>query len=157
MQCCKTTRRVAIGLLGLGLGALTVYAAEEVKWKVHDMARPKPVVITPGTASTAEQPGTPPSDAVVLFDGKDLAQWKSGEGEAPWKVENGYMEAATASIQTKESFGGAQLHLEWMEPPGPEKNPPTSQGRGNSGVLFMAGRYEVQVLDSYQNETYADG
>ena len=98
-----------------------------------------------------------PSDAVVLFDGKDLSKWKSqkGGGPAPWKVEGGYFEVAkgTGGIQTKDGFGDCQLHVEWMSP-----NPPVGEGqdRGNSGV-FLMGIYEVQVLDSYQSKTYADG
>jgi hypothetical protein len=141
----KQFRRFGAGALALGLGVLVAFADEgpmwRLGWKIHDMSRPKPVIITPGTASTAEQPGTPPSDAIVLFDGKDLSQWTSADGksEAPWIVKDGYMESAKSSIRTKESFADVQLHVEWAEPP------------------FMAGRYEVQVLDSYDNETYADG
>jgi hypothetical protein len=124
-------------------------------WLVHDMNRPRPAVITPGTASTAEQPGQAPSDAVVLFDGKDTSRWTAQDGSpCPWTVENGAMTAAKSSIHTKESFGDVQLHLEWAEPSEVKGD---SQGRGNSGVLFMDGRYECQVLDSYNNDTYADG
>ena len=119
------------------------------KWKVHDMSRPKPPVVTPGTASTPEQPGKPPSDAVVLFDGTNLDQWSGGQ----WKVEGGAMVAQGGNIQTKEAFGDCQLHIEWATPTPPKGE---SQGRGNSGV-FLMGMYEVQVLDSYQSETYADG
>jgi hypothetical protein len=150
-------RSILMGAMGMSLGALVVYAAEGRKWEVHDMKRPKPAIITPGTESSQEQPGKPPSDALVLFDGKDLSHWQNHGKPAEWIVENGYMQTSKASIQTKESFGNVQLHVEWMEPPVPEVKPPTSQGRGNSGVLFMDGRYEVQVLDSYNNETYADG
>ena len=121
------------------------------KWRVHDSKRPHPKVVTPGDA-----PGKPPSDAVVLFDGTDLSKWRNAKGEAPaWKVENGYMEVTPKSggIWTREEFGDCQLHIEWATP-----NPPKgeSQGRGNSGV-FLLGQYEVQVLDSYENVTYADG
>jgi hypothetical protein len=127
------------------------------KWRVHDIDRPHPKVVTPGAASTPEQPGRPPSDAIVLFDGKDLSMWQTqGRGtEAKWKVENGYMEVAggTGSIVTKENFGDIQLHVEWASP---KQVVEKSQGRGNSGMIFM-GRYEVQVLDSFNNLTYADG
>jgi hypothetical protein len=126
------------------------------KWHVHDPARPRPTVVTPGTASTSEQPGRPPSDAIVLFDGKDLSKWSGGgkEGAAGWKVENGCAEVnGTGDIETKESFGDIQLHLEWAEPSPPKGD---SQGRGNSGVYFMQ-RYEVQVLDCFENQTYPDG
>jgi hypothetical protein len=124
------------------------------KWHVHDGERPQPRVITPGATFSHQAPA--PSDAKVLFDGKDLSQWeKSGGGAAPWKVENGYMEVApkSGSIQTKERFADFQLHLEFATPAKIEGN---GQGRGNSGVL-MNGIYEVQVLDSHNNPTYPDG
>lgn len=146
------------------LGALTVtcvvvgaaLAADEKKWKVHDESRPHPKVITPGTESTQAEPGKPPSDAIVLFDGKDLSQWQGVKGgEAKWTVENGELivGAKTGDIITKQPFGDCQLHVEWAAPT-PASG--TSQGRGNSGVKIM-GRYEVQVLDSYKADTYADG
>ena len=126
------------------------------QYKVHDGTRPQPTVVTPGTASTADQPGRPPSDAVVLFDGTSLDGWVNGKGEAAkWQVENGYMQVVpgTGNIQTKEHFGDCQLHLEWAAP---EVVKGDSQGRGNSGV-FLMGLYEIQVLDCYDNPTYADG
>jgi Domain of Unknown Function (DUF1080) len=125
------------------------------KWRVHDKARPEPSIITPPTASTPEKPGMPPSDATILFDGKDLSSWVSGgDKPAAWKVENGYMEVnGTGSINTKESFGSCQLHVEWAAPAKPEGK---SQGRGNSGVIVM-GNYEIQVLDSFNNRSYSDG
>jgi len=165
---------VSAGLLlafGVGSGALfTAHAQQQDehlgyqdtpiipghKWHVHDGLRPQPTEIDPGTSSTNDTPGTPPSDAVVLFDGKDLAShWTSESGKAPgWKVENGYMEVAPREgIMTKDQIGDCQLHIEWAAP-----NPPRGQGqdRGNSGVLFF-GRYEIQVLDSYHAKTYPDG
>jgi hypothetical protein len=92
---------------------------------------------------------------VILFDGRDLSGWKGRDGEAKWKVENGTMEVApgTGDIQTREQFGDCQLHLEWAAPATVKGG---SQGRGNSGV-FLMGRYEIQVLDCYDNPTYADG
>ncbi len=125
-------------------------------WHVHDGTRPQPPAVTPGTASTQQAAGAPPSDAVILFDGTDLSGWVGKDGgEAQWKVESGYMEAVpkTGNIQTREHFGDCQLHLEWAAPLAVEGE---SQGRGNSGV-FMMGRYEIQVLDCYDNPTYADG
>lgn len=125
------------------------------KWHVHDGERPQPPIVTPGLPSTQEKAGTAPSDAVVLFDGKDLAKWKSGSEPAKWKVENGYFEvvAGTGTLTTKDEFGpDVQLHIEFATPP-PKGN---GQGRGNSGVFFY-GRYEIQVLDSYENPTYPDG
>jgi hypothetical protein len=108
----------------------------------------EPVVVTPGTA------GSPPSDAVVLFDGKDLSAWKSDDGSEPkWKVENGHMEVRGKSLMTRQEFGAIQLHLEWASPAEVKGE---GQGRGNSGVYFQ-GRYEIQVLDSYQNKTYFNG
>ena len=132
------------------------FSQVDTKWKIHDMNRPVPPIITPGTASTQDTPGKAPSDAIVLFDGKDLSKWVSKDGKAaPWKVENGYVEVAPGSgyIATKDSFGDCQLHVEFSEP-----TPATgeSQERGNSGV-FLHGLYEIQVLDSYENKTYADG
>jgi len=123
------------------------------KWLVHDSDRPVPRVVTPGDSFSHGAP--PPSDAIVLFDGKDLSKWKSAKGAAGWKVENGYMEIVkdSGSIFTKDEFGDFQLHLEFATP---AKVDGDSQGRGNSGVLIY-GKYEVQVLDSYNNPTYPDG
>jgi hypothetical protein len=127
-------------------------------WAQHDLNRPQPTVVDPGTGVPAETPGKPPADAIVLFDGKDLSAWKSSKdgSDAKWKVENGYFEVVpkTGGIETKAGFGDAQLHIEWMAPD-PAKG--TSQDRGNSGVFFGGTRYEIQVLDSYENETYPDG
>ena len=125
-------------------------------YRVHDKNRPQPRIVTPGTASTLEQAGAAPSDAVVLFGGTDLSGWAAQRGgDAGWKVENGYVEVVpgTGDIQTKHEFGDCQLHLEWASPWIVKGE---SQGRGNSGV-FLMGRYEIQVLDCYDNPTYADG
>ncbi len=128
------------------------------KWHVHDPDRPHPHVVTPGAA-----PGAAPSDAIVLFDGKDLSKWAlHGTGAdqnkliAPtWKAGDGWFEvgARTGGLCTREKFGDCQLHIEWSSP---TEVRGTSQGRGNSGVLLMS-RYEIQVLDMYDNPTYADG
>ncbi len=108
----------------------------------------EPPVVTPGTHGSA------PSDAIVLFDGKDLSAWTSEKGGAPqWKIENGYAEVHGSGIMTKEQFGDIQLHVEWASPAEVKGD---GQGRGNSGVYFQ-GRYEIQVLDSYQNKTYFNG
>ncbi len=120
------------------------------QWKIHDLSRPKPPVVRPGVGTAA------PSDARVLFDGTDLSAWQHPGGEpAKWKVENGAVEVAGGSgnIRTRQGFGDCQLHIEWQAPVMKDRR---GQGYGNSGVFFM-GRYEVQVLNSYQNETYADG
>jgi Domain of Unknown Function (DUF1080) len=125
------------------------------KWHVHDSGRPQPTVITPGAPSTQEKVGTAPSDAVALFGGTDLSKWKSGNAEAKWKVENGEMVVSGGGdLQTKDEFGpDFQLHLEWTAPV-PAKG--KGQGRSNSGV-FLFGRYEIQILDNYENQTYPDG
>ena len=126
------------------------------KWKVHDITRPRPVKVTPGPYVLE----APPADAIVLFDGKDLSQWTSqARGGAPqepkWKVEDGYIEIVprTGRLVTKEKFGDCQLHIEWMVPKTSVGN---GQGIGNSGVELMT-RYEIQVLESYEHQTYADG
>jgi len=120
------------------------------EWRVHDGQRPQPIVITPGATSADA-----PSDAIVLFDGTDLSNWQKVSGGDPgWKVENGYMEVTrSGDIVSKAEFGDCQLHLEWAAPAEVKGD---SQGRGNSGV-FLMGLYEVQVLDGYENLTYADG
>lgn len=117
-------------------------------WRVHDIDRPQPTQVTPGERFS--QGASPPSDATVLFDGSNLDAWSGG----PWKLVDGAMEVNdTGNVQTREHFGSCQLHLEFRTPSPPQKN---SQHRGNSGVFFL-GRYEVQVLDSFENRTYADG
>lgn len=129
---------------------------EHHPWAVHDGNRPEPKRVTPGTFSSAAQPGTPPSDAVILFDGTDLAKWQTDKGQpAPWLVKDGFMEVKPGSgqIQTRDTFGDCQLHVEFATPTKVEGE---SQGRGNSGV-FLMGRLEIQVLDAYDNSTYADG
>lgn len=128
------------------------------KWKVHDIERPRPPKVTPGPPVSA----APPSDAIILFDGKDLSQWEQiprGSGGVPqppkWKVENGYLEIVpkTGRIRTKQHFGDCQLHVEWQIPPEAKGD---GQSIGNSGVELM-GRYEIQVLESANHLTYADG
>jgi len=123
----------------------------------HDRTRPQPPVVSPGTSSTQEEPGKPPSDAVVLFDGKDLSQWVSTNGTpTKWITHDGYMECVRGSgyVRTLQNFGDCQLHVEWATPVPPHGQ---GQGRGNSGVFFGLNRYEVQVLDSFESQTYADG
>jgi hypothetical protein len=142
-----------------GLGYQDTPLIPGTKWHVHDGERPQPPVITPG-----EKPGDAPSDAVVLFDGRNLDQWTSGKrGVGPsnepakWVVKDGYFECApkTGYLFTKQSFGpDVQLHIEFATPTPPEGE---SQGRGNSGVFFYGGAYEIQVLDCYENKTYPDG
>ncbi len=119
-------------------------------YRVHDDARPQPRVVTPPT------PTTIPSDAVALFDGTSLDSWTNKQGEpAGWTLGDGWMEVAPGSgnIQSREQLGDCQLHLEWAAPAEVKGE---GQGRGNSGV-FLMGKYEIQVLDCYDNPTYADG
>jgi hypothetical protein len=171
------TLSVSAGVAGVLVAALVIVAAQSKpkyrtspvgysdtpqlpgqKWKVHDIARPHPHVVTPGA-----KPGDPPSDAVVLFDGKDLSHWvQHGKGKdrdktlpPRWKVADGHVEIVpgTGDLVTKEKFGDCQLHIEWASP---TEITGDSQWRGNSGVLMMS-RYEIQVLDSFNNPTYADG
>lgn len=129
-------------VLGISLFAETGWAAASDK-----PAEKEPTVITPKPV---------PSDAIVLFSGADLNQWQSeGRGEPKWKLlGDGAMEVTgTGSIMTKQEFGDCQLHVEWATPSVPKGN---GQERGNSGV-YLQGRYEIQVLDSYQNKTYFNG
>lgn len=128
-------------------------AAAQVAWKIHDMSRPRPAVITPQQLSL---PTPPPEGAVILFDGKDLSHWMGKDNSSPkWKVENGYMEIVpgTGQIESREKFGDVYLHVEWASPDDTTRK---GQDRGNSGIFFM-NQYELQVLDSYQANTYADG
>src|SRR6516162_6210535 len=131
---------------------------EHHPWAVHDRNRPQPKLVTPGTFSSQEQPGQPPYDAIVLFNGTDLSKWEADQGEGvptKWVVKNGAMECVPGSgyIRTRAKFGDCQLHVEWAAP---TKVQGESQGRGNSGV-FLMGQVEIQVLDNYNNPTYADG
>ncbi|MCC9599131.1 DUF1080 domain-containing protein [Stieleria sp. JC731] len=105
----------------------------------------QPPIVEPG-----ETAASPPSDAVVLFGGEDLSQWNGADN---WTVKDGAMVAGKGTLVSKEKFGDCQVHIEWTAP-----NPPvgSGQGRGNSG-LFLNDRYEIQILDSYQNDTYFDG
>ena len=145
-----------ISITTLLLFAAPARAQVDTKWKIHDPDRPLPPIVTPGTSGTQDAPGKPPSDAVILFDGANLSQWLDKDSApAKWKVEKGYAEVVpnTGYIHTRNSFGDCQLHVEFSEPVPPKGE---SQERGNSGV-FLMGTYEIQVLDSYDNKTYADG
>jgi hypothetical protein len=126
------------------------YVSIHVSGQAEAQPFAEPRVVTPGTGSGA------PSDAIILFDGKDFSQWESTNGgEVKWKIANNAMVVAekTGNIQTKQSFGDCQLHIEWRTP---EKVDGEGQGRGNSGIFFQK-QYELQVLDSYNNKTYFDG
>jgi len=141
-------RHGVLARLGLGLvlgGSAWAWHHAQVREYKSGIVWPEPKVVTPGAT-----PAEPPSDAIVLFDGKSLEAWQGGD---QWLVENGYAVVRKTSIRTKQKFGDCQLHLEFATP---EKVTGSGQGRGNSGIYFM-GRYEVQILDSFQNPTYFDG
>jgi len=146
-------RGIACAAAALLMGNVPMSSLDAQGWPVHSMERPRPPVVTPGPAGP---PVAPPSDAVVLFDGTSLGEWtRQGGGSAGWRVADGYLEVVggTGSIETRRVLGDVQLHVEWATP-----SPPAGDGqaRGNSGV-FLMGLYEIQVLDSFGNETYADG
>ncbi|MGJ8680048.1 3-keto-disaccharide hydrolase [Paraglaciecola sp.] len=136
-------------LLTLSILTTSVFAQsnKDIDPKLTEFWEPVPEVVTPGPV---------PSDAIVLFDGTNLDSWTGHDGAAPWTVKNGYMTVAPGKkgISTKQKFCDMQLHIEWRAP---EKTPgKKGQQQNNSGV-FLQGRYEVQVLDSYENRTYSNG
>lgn len=123
-------------------------------WHVHDSDRPRPEIVAPGASFSHLAP--PPADAKVLFDGTDVSKWSDRNGgDAKWRLADGALESVrgTGMIRTRDKFTDFQLHLEFASPSAVEGS---SQGRGNSG-LMINGMYEVQILDSYDNPTYADG
>jgi hypothetical protein len=123
------------------------------QWRQHDIRRPKPPVVEPAESGVASKP---PKDAIVLFDGASLDAWKSHTGgPVKWKVVDGALQTLPGAgmIETKRRFGDIQLHVEWAAPSPPHG---VGQDRGNSGV-FLMGQFEIQVLDSFQSDTYADG
>lgn len=136
-------RVAAVG--GIVLAAVVANVFARQKEYKSGIVWPEPKVVAPG-----EKPGDPPADAIILFDGKDLSKWHNGD---KWQVKDGYAVVQKSDITTKDSFGDYQLHVEFATP---EKVVGSGQGRGNSGV-YLANRYEVQVLDSYDNKTYFDG
>ncbi|TFG46096.1 MAG: DUF1080 domain-containing protein [Gemmatimonadales bacterium] len=146
--------KLALIVILMASGAVHSTAAQTPSgWRAHDLHRPRPTIVAPGHAAESVRP---PSDAVVLFDGSGVAAWRNGNGEgAGWVVRNGAMEAAPGAgyVYSRQEFGDVQLHVEWAAPSPPKD---TGQGRGNSGV-FLMGDYELQVLDSYHNDTYPDG
>jgi len=128
-------------------------------WRVHDMDRPQPKLVEP-----AKSDWDAPADAIILFDGTDLSKWNGSKRDTPtaqnpdgkprWKVQDGYMEVTpTGGLNSKQKFGDIQLHLEWATP---LNSTESAQRRGNSGV-FLMGRYEIQIMDGFENTAYADG
>ena len=117
------------------------------QWLVHDPDRPAPKRVDPGQPAP---PAPVPSDAIVLFDGKDVSKWKA---LGDWKVADGCLVSGNSHFATKDSFGDMQLHLEWLAPAGFEG---PWYNRGNNGVMLM-GRYEIQIFDSFNEKIYPDG
>lgn len=145
-------RFVTLAILRRALCTVSLVAGISAGIPKASAAANEPVVVSPGATFSHGAP--PPSDAIVLFDGRDLSAWNGHEGQpVGWKIENGYAEVRGGGITSKEEFGDIQLHLEWASPTTVTGE---GQGRGNSGVYFQ-GRYEIQVLDSHQNPTYPDG
>ena len=132
---------ITVAVVAVGV---TAFAGLQKEYK-SGIEWPEPKVVTPGKTDSA-----PPSDAIVLFDGKDLSKWNGGEN---WEIKDGAATTKKSGITTKDSFGDCQLHVEFATP---EKVEGKGQGRGNSGVYMMQ-KYEVQILDSYENATYFDG
>ena len=135
------------------LSSLALLSSAAIAQEPGPFPPPKtePTIVAPGKNSSE-----PPSDAIVLFNGQNLSRWQSADSTAAkWKVIDGYAEVApgTGDIQTRDKFGDFQLHIEWATPAVPKGE---GQERGNSGV-FLMGRYEIQVLDSYENKTYYHG
>lgn len=118
-------------------------------YHVHDPDRPAPKKVIPAAPDVTEKLGQAPSDAIVLFDGKNLSQWQASD----WKIENGELIAVSEELQTKKPFGDCQLHLEWMAPDPPQGG---IWDRGNNGVMLM-GLFEIQIYDSYTEKLYPDG
>lgn len=126
-------------------------AAQDKDPRLTEVWQPEPRVVTPGRSAADA-----PADAIVLFNGKDLEEWQAKDGKsAKWKLEGDAMTVVkgTGEVKTKKSFGDCQLHIEWRTPAQVKGE---GQGRGNSGI-FLMGRYELQVLDSYNNRTYSNG
>jgi hypothetical protein len=165
MNCRRLVARLSVAFGCLGLAVIGIAAGVQqglgykgtpnipgTPWCVHDGDRPQPRIVTP--AESFSLGAKAPGDAVVLFDGTDLAKWQSGRGgAAAWTIRDGYMETGRGGIRTRDRWADFQLHLEFATP---ERVQGSGQGRGNSGVLIN-GMYEIQVLDSFENKTYPDG
>jgi len=137
-----------------GMSASCGVAAQDIRPEDTEVWEPKPAIVIPGNPFTSSAP----SDAIVLFDGTDLSAWEARSGgPAAWDVHDGIVTVTKSAgdIVTKETFGSYQMHVEWCIPPMDEKF--RGQDRGNSGVYLQTGHYELQIMDSYRNETYVNG
>lgn len=142
----------AVMILGINTFARGQQQDQQMKPEDTEWYEPVPPVVTTGDSHFLE----PPSDATILFDGSAMSKWKSSNGgEVPWDIKNGYVTVrpGTGDIETRDSFGSFQLYIEWRSPMNMEHK---GQDRGNSGI-FLQNRYEIQVLDAYQNPTYVNG
>jgi len=138
-------------LIGTFAWVVTMVNAQDRNPQSTEVWEPQPRIVAPAKTITE-----PPSDAIILFDGKDLSSWLAADGTAAqWTVSGGETTVAPGKgeIKTKQTFGDMQLHIEWASPIKVESE---GQGRGNSGI-FIQERYELQVLDNYENKTYANG
>jgi hypothetical protein len=147
-------RRLVRSALVALVVAAPLSAQPSTQWPIHSKERPQPAVVS---LPLSVLPVKAPAGAIVLFDGGDLSKWLQGRDESPaqWVVRDGYFEvkAGTGDLRTRDGFGDVELHVEWASPK-PARG--AEQGRGNSGVYLMS-KYELQVLDSWENPTYADG
>jgi hypothetical protein len=150
-----TLATCALGALLLACSVGGGHSGDDETWRVHDMSRPQPEVVTPGTPSLGKIPGNAPSDALILFDGNDLDAWTGKDGKAPWMIDDGVIviKPGSGDMMTRRKFGDVQYHMEWMVP---ADRKTSGQKGGNSG-LFLMDRYEIQILDSHENKTYPDG
>jgi len=149
----RSSRALILLALAPVAAALAVAGDRVFKWEVHDLGRPQPPVVTAGSGFEG---ATAPSDAIILFDGNSTNAWVSGDGKScAWEIVEDAMvvKAGTGDIRTSSPFGDCQLHLEWMIP---SDRTVEGQGGGNSGLFFLD-RYELQILETHTNRTYADG
>ncbi len=138
------SRSITCSLLVVTAIIVSVAASRQTDEYLSGIVWPEPAIVDPGDSVR------PPSDAVVLFDGKSMTAFEGGEN---WKVENGYAIVSKNGVTTKQAFGDCQLHLEFATP---AEVSGEGQARGNSGVYFME-KYELQILDSFESKTYFDG
>jgi hypothetical protein len=151
----RTTYSATVALICLTISSLasSAQSSNPRDFEIHDKDREQPRIVDPGTEQN--MPAPIPSDAIVLFDGKNLSEWQGKAGDAGWLVEEGYLLGVPGKghLKSKKVFGDIQLYVEWASPPDVVGD---GQNRGNSGIFIMD-RYEVQVLDSFKNTTYPDG